>query len=165
MSNFVHDGFESSVFDEQIATGCESNRECSFTEEDYANPYSPNYDAKRDPYINPSKPPISYAYSYNVDPNEYVYRPYEKLANAAFIISLLSFAFPFMSILSLIFGIITYNKTTMNSEKQLFSRVAVAISVSLMAFYLFLLLFVIVLSFKSNTSYMFPNTLPHINLY
>lgn len=122
MSEFIHDGFTD--------TECHRNNE----DMSYANPYSPNYDATKDPYLQPKQQTQQpyYAPYYTVNPNEYIYRPYERMANAAFILSLLSTGFPFLAIFGLIFGVITYNAPTMNSEKQLFSRLAVVISIGVL---------------------------------
>lgn len=122
MSEFIHDGF--------------ADTECYRNNEDmsYANPYSPNYDSTKDPYLQPKQQAQQpyYVPYYMVNPNEYIYRPYERMANAAFILSLLSTGFPFLAIFGLIFGAITYNAPTMNSEKQLFSRWAVGISIGVL---------------------------------
>ena len=122
MSEFIHDGFTD--------TECHRNNE----DMSYANPYSPNYDATKDPYLQPKQQTQQpyYVPYYAVNPNEYIYRPYERMANAAFILSLLSTGFPFLAIFGLIFGAITYNAPTMNSEKQLFSRLAVVISIGVL---------------------------------
>ncbi|MBQ3944993.1 MAG: DUF4190 domain-containing protein [Alphaproteobacteria bacterium] len=122
MSEFIHDGFTD--------TECHRNNE----DMSYANPYSPNYDATKDPYLQPKQQTQQpyYVPYYTVNPNEYIYRPYERMANAAFILSLLSTGFPFLAIFGLIFGVITYNAPTMNSEKQLFSRLAVVISIGVL---------------------------------
>ena len=122
MSEFIHDGFTD--------TECHRNNE----DMSYANPYSLNYDATKDPYLQPKQQTQQpyYVPYYTVNPNEYIYRPYERMANAAFILSLLSTGFPFLAIFGLIFGVITYNAPTMNSEKQLFSRLAVVISIGVL---------------------------------
>ena len=122
MSEFIHDGFTD--------TECHRNNE----DMSYANPYSLNYDATKDPYLQPKQQTQQpyYVPYYTVNPNEYIYRPYERMANAAFILSLLSTGFPFLAIFGLIFGAITYNAPTMNSEKQLFSRLAVVISIGVL---------------------------------
>ena len=122
MSEFIHDGFTD--------TECHRNNE----DMSYANPYSPNYDATKDPYLQPKQQTQQpyYVPYYTVNPNEYIYRPYERMANAAFILSLLSTGFPFLAIFGLIFGVITYNAPTMNSEKQLFSRLSVVISIGVL---------------------------------
>ena len=122
MSEFIHDGFTD--------TECHRNNE----DMSYANPYSLNYDATKDPYLQPKQQTQQpyYVPYYTVNPNEYIYRPYERMANAAFILSLLSTGFPFLAIFGLIFGVITYNAPTMNSEKQLFSRLSVVISIGVL---------------------------------
>jgi hypothetical protein len=133
MSEFIHDGFADTDF-------YWNNEDMS-----YANPYSPNYDSTKDPYLQPKQQAQQpyYVPYYMVNPNEYIYRPYERMANAAFILSLLSTGFPFLAIFGLIFGAITYNAPTMNSEKQLFSRWAVGISIGVL-FVSILVLFLVI---------------------
>lgn len=143
MSEFIHDGFADTDF-------YRNNEDMS-----YANPYSPNYDATKDPYLQPkqqAQPPYYVPY-YMVNPNEYIYRPYERMANAAFILSLLSTGFPFLAIFGLIFGAITYNAPTMNSEKQLFSRWAVGISIGVLFVSVFVLFLVIATQVSSIDLY------------
>lgn len=143
MSEFIHDGFADTDF-------YRNNEDMS-----YANPYSPNYDSTKDPYLQ-SKQQAQQSYYvpyYMVNPNEYIYRPYERMANAAFILSLLSTGFPFLAIFGLIFGAITYNAPTMNSEKQLFSRWAVGISIGVLFVSVFVLFLVIATQVSSIDLY------------
>ena len=129
-----------------------------------ANPYSPNYDSTKDPYLQPKQQAQQpyYVPYYMVNPNEYIYRPYERMANAAFILSLLSTGFPFLAIFGLIFGAITYNAPTMNSEKQLFSRWAVGISIGVLFVSVFVLFLVIATQVSSIDLY---STLRSVTLH
>lgn len=152
MSEFIHDGFADTDF-------YRNNEDMS-----YANPYSPNYDSTKDPYLQ-SKQQAQQPYYvpyYMVNPNEYIYRPYERMANAAFILSLLSTGFPFLAIFGLIFGAITYNAPTMNSEKQLFSRWAVGISIGVLFVSVFVLFLVIATQVSSIDLY---STLRSVTLH